>query len=1099
MSQQTERVTADATAAAGPASSSSTSASPAPAHPAAIPSAPVLATPTLTVGHADDPMERMADAMADRAVAHLDASEPHRHTPGCGHLRRSVAPAAAPATVGLEGGALDTDASGQIEAARGGGRALPTDVRRRMEGAFGTSLSHVRVHDGPQAAKLSASMQASAFTTGSDVFFGAGQFSPGTPDGEHVLAHELAHVVTEGTGGVRRMVIRRGLFDKVKALKAKITGSSKGKTESEAVSNSKKVEKEELKRLQGERERGMAQREKTKQDVYGDGPGAEPAQETPDERTARKKAEFATQGEQWTKVNDLKQRFDLALMLERETFEALKAQYSASGKPKEDEEIAQEAYDQVWLNHVDEELRSVRPARETAAERLVAQVRQVRAGANVQQEGIDSVAEKVKLGQMLSKTVEQAYEAMVIHARRLQRKAERAKQPLSDDDARAQSREVGVKHCEAAAKVRKHKTPRELPAAGSQIDNAAWEAAEERVDLRRAVKAKQKDDFERLQAQLGGKENWGDVAGGAGVELGATLGAGLGEAVTSGGETAAETPGKLAKIKAFFKGTKAPEEKERDDFDTPRDVFDQATDGITASGNIISSLAGAVSEALTMARHIKDAYKSKDPWEAVKATKAGLGSVDGLVKSAGHCATLAKSIEPTLSKSVASVMPGLGLVSSVIDTARASLDVAMAGRRQHETNTTLFDARARTEGNQADVLVWPLMKMSQAHTKSLENNVWTLGKSMFDLVTNIAELASAGGMGIPAAVKTGNAVIDKLHTLGHFIADEIITRQAQRAEKDSAVLHLEGGAQDELRKHPKMAVDAIILRAVHGDERAMAYVCNYWVDGKPVTPELVKRIDKVAIVPARSEINDGKIDPSKGPGDLRGSDDIVLVKIREAMLVDMNMDGDPQTAFENAMGQAKGGLEQGKGLFGLREKWKNTGEMAQLRNSHSEDEGFGHAKRSDRGFGWRVKMLLKGEEKFGRSMAKTQILKGMDEKKAAEEHARKVAAGDVLPDGVACAVGKKMLGVSPTVAETEKFFAGLSIAELEAEIAAESTRTEPRNSAGWIELMNAEIERKKEAAKSGGGAPQGQEKSRKRSNSAPPALGSSQSSAKVSS
>jgi hypothetical protein len=108
-------------------------------------------------------------------------------------VRRAAAPSGS-VVVGREGGALDASTAGAIENARGRGASLPGDVRARMETAFGTSLSGVRVHHDDGAAGLSSALSARAFTTGRDIFFGRGQYAPDTPEGEHVLAHEIAHI-----------------------------------------------------------------------------------------------------------------------------------------------------------------------------------------------------------------------------------------------------------------------------------------------------------------------------------------------------------------------------------------------------------------------------------------------------------------------------------------------------------------------------------------------------------------------------------------------------------------------------------------------------------------------------------------------------------------------------------------------------------------------------------------------------------------------------------------------------------------------------------------------------------------------------------------
>jgi hypothetical protein len=188
-----------------------------PAPEQAQPHAPVVrraeAAP-LVVGHAADAAERDADRVADEVIARLQGADAHVHAAGCGHdapLARSFGPSTAP-EVGYEGGELSDGLSGRIEGARGGGRPLDEPVRRRMEGAFGHSLAGVRIHTGGEAADLNRSISARAFTTGNDVFFGAGQYQPDTAEGERMLAHELAH--TQQQGGAARRIHRWDFFRK---------------------------------------------------------------------------------------------------------------------------------------------------------------------------------------------------------------------------------------------------------------------------------------------------------------------------------------------------------------------------------------------------------------------------------------------------------------------------------------------------------------------------------------------------------------------------------------------------------------------------------------------------------------------------------------------------------------------------------------------------------------------------------------------------------------------------------------------------------------------------------------------------------------------
>jgi hypothetical protein len=96
----------------------------------------------------------------------------------------------------------------QIRSLKGDGRPLPQSERDFFEPRFGYDLSRVRIHSGDEAAQAAQAVRAQAFTTGRDIVFGAGQFSPQTKKGRDLLAHELTHVIqTRGsTTGIRRRV-----------------------------------------------------------------------------------------------------------------------------------------------------------------------------------------------------------------------------------------------------------------------------------------------------------------------------------------------------------------------------------------------------------------------------------------------------------------------------------------------------------------------------------------------------------------------------------------------------------------------------------------------------------------------------------------------------------------------------------------------------------------------------------------------------------------------------------------------------------------------------------------------------------------------------
>jgi hypothetical protein len=79
----------------------------------------------------------------------------------------------------------------------GRGRPLDSSVRGRLEPLLGRDFSDVRVHAGGEGAEVAGEHGARALAVGRDIAFGAGEYRPGTPVGDALLAHELAHVAQD--------------------------------------------------------------------------------------------------------------------------------------------------------------------------------------------------------------------------------------------------------------------------------------------------------------------------------------------------------------------------------------------------------------------------------------------------------------------------------------------------------------------------------------------------------------------------------------------------------------------------------------------------------------------------------------------------------------------------------------------------------------------------------------------------------------------------------------------------------------------------------------------------------------------------------------
>ena len=146
----------------------------------------------LSIGASNDPLEHEADRIADRILA----APAHPAVSGTApHIQRFAGQATGHA--GTTPASVDRVLSSP-------GRPLDPALQQDMGQRFGHDFSQVRVHSGSAAEQSARELNAKAYTVGSDIVFGVGQFAPGEHEGRRLLAHELTHVVQQsGSDGDR--------------------------------------------------------------------------------------------------------------------------------------------------------------------------------------------------------------------------------------------------------------------------------------------------------------------------------------------------------------------------------------------------------------------------------------------------------------------------------------------------------------------------------------------------------------------------------------------------------------------------------------------------------------------------------------------------------------------------------------------------------------------------------------------------------------------------------------------------------------------------------------------------------------------------------
>jgi hypothetical protein len=211
----------------------------------------------------------------------------------------------------------------------------------------------------------------------------------------------------------------------------------------------------------------------------------------------------------------------------------------------------------------------------------------------------------------------------------------------------------------------------------------------------------------------------------------------------------------------------------------------------------------------------------------------------------------------------------------------------------------------------------------------------------------------------------------------------VIVALAKQSRVDS-LERLEGAAETQFKRDPSASVDGIVVRAKKGDPVAIKFLESYGV----------KEV----------EVKDGK-----------------LVQIRGKVLSGIGEAADPAYFYESYVDKIKGVLNMGTSVAG---RWSSTGRLAKERNE-LDPQG------SQRGWGWRVKMMFKGKEKYARSKAKTSAQKDMK-------------------DGIACRVGKFVLLTDPDASELGRFIEQVDTLS-DPEIL--NASADPANAEEWRELL----------------------------------------------
>jgi hypothetical protein len=171
--------------------------------------------PKLTINEPNDIYEQEADAVADKVMRMTDHEtvQAKFFKPAISSLQRKCAACEEEEKkmqrkeMNSEKAPAGNNLESYVRSLSSGGQPLPKEVRSFYEPRLGYDFSNVKLHTDNVAAKSAQSINALAYTTGNNIVFNNGQYSPGTDRGKRLLGHELTHVVQQNTsakGSIQR-------------------------------------------------------------------------------------------------------------------------------------------------------------------------------------------------------------------------------------------------------------------------------------------------------------------------------------------------------------------------------------------------------------------------------------------------------------------------------------------------------------------------------------------------------------------------------------------------------------------------------------------------------------------------------------------------------------------------------------------------------------------------------------------------------------------------------------------------------------------------------------------------------------------------------
>jgi len=240
--------------------------------------------------------------------------------------------------------------------------------------------------------------------------------------------------------------------------------------------------------------------------------------------------------------------------------------------------------------------------------------------------------------------------------------------------------------------------------------------------------------------------------------------------------------------------------------------------GIMGSiGGGLKAVGGIFSKAVKIARLVNDRDNDKLDKDAnVKIALQSVGLVKQAVTAARNTLKVITKFNETLSHDpgFANAIPGVAIAAGIAG--YVGNVIAVDPPTERLANTAAAEKDASEAGNQP--LALALTRTTVENKIQISTEVVGATANGIRIGASIAEIATAGGMGIPAAIRSGASALTIANKVANFVALDVYRSKTQDARKEGA-LQVEGSGKKLIKTDIGYSVDTVILAAKRALER----------------------------------------------------------------------------------------------------------------------------------------------------------------------------------------------------------------------------------------------------------------------------------------